>query len=102
MDRSKEEYLNRYKGVKSEIVDTTRFDENSDLRMTYLRKINMTSDKNLIVEERFPISKLGYTVGKLLDGTECQILLDRGASKSFMFKSYYLCCRALHSLPKFA
>ena len=55
-----------------------------------------------MVEERFPISMLGYTVGKLLDGTECQILLDTGASKSFMSKSYYLCCKALHSLPKFA
>ena len=40
-DRSKEEYLDRYKGVKSEIVDTTRFDENSDLSTMYLGKINM-------------------------------------------------------------
>ena len=48
--------------------------------MTYLGKINMIRDKNLIVEERFPITKLGYTVGKLLDRTECQILLDTGAS----------------------
>ena len=55
-----------------------------------------------MVEERFSISKLGYTVGKLLDGTECQILLDTGASKSFMSKSYYLCFKALHLLPKFA
>ena len=30
LDRSKEEYLDRYEGVKSEIRDTTRFDENSD------------------------------------------------------------------------
>ena len=41
-------------------------------------------------------------MGKLLDGTECQILLDMGASKSFMSKSYYICCKSLHSLPKFA
>ena len=87
-DRSKEEYLDKY-GVKSEIVDTTRFDENSDLSTTYLGKINMTHDKNLMVEERFPISKLGYKVGNLLDRTACQILLDTGASKSFMSKSYY-------------
>ena len=40
--------------------------------------------------------------GKLMDGTECQILIDTGASRSFMSKSYYLHCRALHSLPKFA
>ena len=37
-----------------------------------------------------------------MDGTECQILLDTGASKSFMSKSYYLHCKALHSLLKFA
>ena len=41
-------------------------------------------------------------MGKLLDGAECQILLDTGASKSFMSKSHYLCCKSLHSLPKFA
>ena len=31
-----EEYLDRYEGVKSEILNTTRFDENSDSSMTYL------------------------------------------------------------------
>ena len=100
--RLKGEYLDRYEGMKSEIVDTTRCDKNLDLSMTYLGKLNMTQDKNLMEDEIFPISKLGYTVGKLLDRTECQILLDTGASKSFMSKSYYLCCKALHSLPKFA
>ena len=37
-----------------------------------------------------------------MDGTECQILLDTGTSKSFMSKSYYMQCKSLHSLPKFA
>ena len=41
-------------------------------------------------------------MGKLLDGTLCQILLDTGASKSFMSKSHYLWCTSLHSLPKCA
>ena len=39
---------------------------------------------------------------KLLDGTECQVLLDREASKSFVSKSHYLHCKSFHSLPKFA
>ena len=43
-----------------------------------------------------------YTMGKLLDGTEWQIILDTGASKYFMSKSYYMHCKSLHSLPKFA
>ena len=36
-----------------------------------------------------------------MNGEECQILLDTGASKSYMSKSYYLKCKSLHKLPKF-
>ena len=41
-------------------------------------------------------------VDKLLDDMECQILLDTGASKSFMSKSHYLRGKSLHSVLKFA
>ena len=34
-DILKEEYLDVYKGIQSEILSTTRFDENSDLSTTY-------------------------------------------------------------------
>ena len=54
------------------------------------------------VEESFPISENGYTVGRLLHGTKCQLLLDTGASKSFMSKSFYMHCKSLYTLPKFA
>ena len=100
-ERSKEEYIDIYEGIRSEILNTTRFDENSDLSAMYLGKENMIQDDNLMVEEKLLITEQGYTVGKLLDGTECQILLDTGTSKSFMSKLYYLCCKSLHSLPKF-
>ena len=83
-DRLKEEYLDRYKAVKSEILSTTGFDENSDLSMTYLGKTNIVMENKITAEENFPISEQRYTTGKLLDGTKCQILLDTGASKSFM------------------
>ena len=101
-DESREEYLDWYEGIMSEILHTTRFDENSDLITTYLGKSNMTREGNLTIEERFSTTEEGYTVGKLLGGTECQILVDTGASKSFMAKSHYLHCKSLHSLPKFA
>ena len=38
-DILKEEYLNVYEGIQSEIVNTTRFDENSDLSTNIFRKI---------------------------------------------------------------
>ena len=100
-DRLTEGYLDRYEGVRSEILNMTRFDENSDLSMTYLGRSSMIKDHKMVAEERFSISEWGYTMGKLLDSTECQILLDTGASKSFLSKSHYLHCKSLHSLPKF-
>ena len=51
--------------------------------MTYLGRSIMVRDHKMVAEERFPMSEQGYTTGKLLDSTECQILLDTGASKSF-------------------
>ena len=50
----------------------------------------MTRDTKIKAEERFPITGQGFASGKLLDNTECQILFDTGATKSYMSKSYYL------------
>ena len=66
---------------------------------TYLGKTDMTRNTKIKAEERFPITGQGFASGKLLDGTECQILLDTGATKSYMSKSYYLRCKTLHALP---
>ena len=51
---------------------------------------------------KFPISGQVYTVGKLLDKTECSILIDTDASKSYMSKSFNIRNKSLHALPKFA
>ena len=88
LDILKEEYLDVYEGIQSQIVNTTRFDENSDLSTTYLGKSDRSKNDKLKAEESFPISKQGYMLGKLLDRTECQLLLDTGASKSFISKSF--------------
>ena len=71
-----EEYLHGYEGIQSEIVNTTRFDENSDLSTTHLGKSDKARNDKLKVKESFPISEHGYTLGTLLDGTDCQLLLD--------------------------
>ena len=62
----------------------------------------MTRACRIKAEEKFPILEQGYTVGKLLDGMECPVLLDMGTSKLFMSKLHYLRCKCLHSLLKFA
>ena len=65
-------------------MSSTRFDENSDLSTTYVDRSDRDKCDKLKAEQSFPISEQGCTLGKQLDGTECQLLLDTGACKSFM------------------
>ena len=76
--------------VKSKVLSTTQFGETSDLSTPYFSRIDMTRLDKIKAEEKFPISEQGYTAGKPLDGMECQILLDMGASKFLLSKSHYL------------
>ena len=96
-----EEYMDIYEGIHSDIVSSNRFNENSDISTTYLGKTENNKDK-LKAEESFPISENGYNLGRLLDGTKCQLLLDTSGSKSFMLKSFYMQCKSPHTVPKFA
>ena len=79
-----------YEGIHSEVVSSNRFDKNSDINTTYVGRVNKEIQNKLNAEESFPISEHGYTLGRLLDGTECQLLLDMGVSKSFMSRSFYM------------
>ena len=97
----KARYLDVYENVHPELIYSNRFDETSDLSATYLGQTKMTRDTKVKAEERFPITGYGFASGNLLDGTSCQILLDTGATKSYMSKSFYLKCKCLHALPNF-
>ena len=80
-----DEYLDVYEGIQSDVVSSSRFDENSYISTTYLgRTGHKESQDKLKAEESFPISENGYSLGRLFDGMKCQLLLDTGASKSFM------------------
>ena len=97
----KSRYMDVYDDIYAEVVMTGRFDENVDLSMTYLGRIDMKKDQVMKAEESFPISEKGFVMGRMMNGEECQILLDTGASKLYMSKSYYLRHKSLHNLPKF-
>ena len=89
-DSVKDVYFDKYDGIYVEISQATRFDKITDLSTTYLGKTGMTRDHIIKAEEIFQISGQGYMHGKLLDNTECSILIDTGASKSYMSNSYYM------------
>ena len=83
---AKARYLYVYEDIYAEMVYASKFDENSDLSTMYLGQTNMTRSTRIKVEERFPITGQEFASGKLLDGMECQLLLDTGATKVLYVK----------------
>ena len=57
------EYLDRYKCIQTEIVNTSRFNENSDMSTTYLVRSDRARNNKVKAEESFPLSEHGYTSG---------------------------------------
>ena len=50
-DKLKGEYLDMYNGVRSEVLCTTKFEENSDLSTTYFSRRDMRRLDEIKVEE---------------------------------------------------
>ena len=90
-----------YEGGYIEVINTDRFDEETDLSTTYLGQVDMARNTEVKAKESFPMMARCYTKGQLLDETDCEILIDTGASKSYMSKSYFLQWKNLHAMSKF-
>ena len=58
-EKLREEYLDVYKGLESERLNTTRFDENSDLSATYLGRQTDTKIKRLKQKSPSPYQNKG-------------------------------------------
>ena len=55
----RENYLDMYEGILSKVISTTRFNESSDLSMTYLGREDITRASKKKAEEKFPILEQG-------------------------------------------
>ena len=76
-----------YDGIQSEVVSTTRFDENSDLSGMYLGRSDRAKCDKLKAEESFLHIRTGIYIRQVVRwNMECQLLLDTGTNKSYHVK----------------
>ena len=96
-----ENYLDRF----DEVINVLHFNQiiydNRDITTTYLGKPNMKVTDTFTPELKFPISPNSHARGMIVGGGVVDILLDTGASRSYMSKSYYMRTPSLHYIPKF-
>ena len=62
----KDEYLDIYEGIQSEIVNTTRFNENSDLITTYLGKSDRSKNDKTQSRRVFSLTRVRVYIRKIV------------------------------------
>ena len=81
--------------------DTKSFHGNRDVSITYLGPGQQNRTDEFQPELSIPMNVNSHTQGRILGGNRVDMLLDSGASKSYMSKTYYMKNTTLHSLPKY-
>ena len=95
------EYLDRYNGITSELNVNMEYDDAVDVTTTYLGHESIKITDTFHPEQAFPIYSNCHTHGQFVGGGMLDILLDTGASKSYMSKAFYMRHPHLHKYPKF-
>ena len=95
------EYMDRYEGITSELNVNMEYDDAIDVTTTYLGPESIRITDTFYPEQAFPIYPNCHTEGQFVGGGVIDILLDTGASKSYMSKAFYMRHTHLHKYPKF-
>ena len=94
-------YMDRYNGVTIELNVNMDCDDAVDVTTTYLGQESVEIIDTFQPEQTFPIHSNCHTWGQFAGGGMIDILLDTGASKSYMSKGFYMRHPHLHKYPKF-
>ena len=95
------EYLDRYDGITPELNVNMEYDDVVDVTTTYLGYKSIRITDIFRPEQAFPIHSNCHTWGQFVGGGMLDILLETGASKSYMSKGFYMRHPYLHKYPKF-
>ena len=91
-------YMDRYDGITLELNVNMDYD---DVTTTYLGQESVKITDTFQPEQAFPIHSNCHTWGQFVEGGMIDILLDTGASKSYMSKGFYMRHPHLHKFLKF-
>ena len=95
------DYLLHQNDTVAELNINRSFDDLLDVSTTYLGTDLVQITDAFNAQPSFPMTPDCHTDGELLGGGKLDILLDTGASKSYMSKAFYMSHPHLHHFPKF-
>ena len=95
------EYINSAHEASFELNFLDSYNDSVDISVTYLGEDNVSPKDRFYPMCKVPFTPTGRTVGTILGGPACHVLIDTGATTSYLSKTFYLSNPCLHSYPKF-
>ena len=92
----------RFEEVSCCLKTTAYYDDTNDVSTTYLGTYHAgDKPRTFIFENHIPTDGRGIAKANLMDQTPLKLFFDSGATRSYLFHTYYKATKALHKLPKF-
>ena len=85
----------------SVISSATKHDKTADVSTTFLGPVYASKKSTFLPEYSFPFDPKSNTEGILPNGEKFKILIDTGATRSYIAYTFYLESDYLRSLPKY-
>ena len=89
-----------FNGIEAKLTASTTYDESVDVSTTYIGAMKEENNGSFQTELQFPLDTQSFTSGSLLNRKEFKILIDMGATCSYLSKSFYNINPYLHKFLK--
>ena len=92
--------LQPFDSIEAKLTASTTYDESVDISSTYIGAVKEENKSSFQTELQFPFDAQSFTSGSLLNGKEFKILIDTGATHSYLSKSFYDTNPYLNKFPR--
>ena len=89
-----------FDSIEAKLTASTTYNESVDVSSTYIRAVKEEKKSSFQTELQFPFDAQSFTSGSLPNGKEFKILIDMGATHSYLSKSFFDTDPYLHKFPK--
>ena len=89
-----------FNSVEAKLTSSAMYDESTDISTTYIGAVKKDGNPPFKPDLEYSFDTHSFTTGTLPNGKEFRILIDTGATRSYLSKSFYDSNVYLHKFPK--
>ena len=89
-----------FESIEAKLTSAATYDESTDISTTYIGAVKEENKSPFQPDLEYSFNTQSFMTGTLPNGKEFRILIDTGATRSYLSKSFYDSSTYLHKFPK--